>query len=160
MKKFINYSLAAMITLVLLSANNVNGQTWSKEQKAVWEVVQKGWDDYVSGDVEKAFSGVHEMYLGWNAEEPLPVSKESWIKEYNRWKEHVSFDYYDLKPASITVIGESAIVYYYFEFVMTFHKDEMKKTREVKGKNVEFYVKDGGQWMLLGDMTHYKETGN
>jgi hypothetical protein len=22
-----------------------------------------------------------------------------------------------------------------------------------RGKNVEFYVKDGGKWLLLGDMT-------
>ena len=160
MKKIVNYTLAATLTLVLLGATSLNGQSWSKEQKAVWEEVEKGWEGYVSGDVEKAFSGVHEMYLGWNAEEPLPVSKESWMKEYNMWNEYITFEYYDLKPARIVVVDESAIVYYYFEFIMDFDKDGKKKTREMKGRNVEFYIKDGGKWMLLGDMTNYKESGN
>jgi hypothetical protein len=33
-----------------------------------------------------------------------------------------------------------------------------KKQVHEKGKNVEFYVKEGGKWLLLGDMTVNDET--
>ena len=34
---------------------------------------------------------------------------------------------------------------------------DTKKQEEGKGKNVEFYVKEGGKWLLLGDMSVYED---
>ena len=33
----------------------------------------------------------------------------------------------------------------------------MKKEKKMEGRNVEFYVKDGGKWMLFGDMTYFDD---
>ena len=33
----------------------------------------------------------------------------------------------------------------------------MKKNSSMEGRNVEFYVKEGGNWMLFGDMTYFDE---
>jgi len=32
-----------------------------------------------------------------------------------------------------------------------------KEQESAKGRNAEFYVKAGGKWLLLGDMTVYEE---
>jgi len=34
---------------------------------------------------------------------------------------------------------------------------EKKAMEESHGKNVEFYVKEGGKWLLLGDLTLFNE---
>ena len=157
MKKLINYTIAVFMLVVLFGATAVNGQEWSKDQLAVWQEVEKGWEAYKSGDAEAAFSGIHEKYLGWNAEDPLPVSREKWKKEYEMWKQYLTIEHYDIQPARIVVTGNNAVVFYFFEMYSVFQKDDMKKTNEMEGRNVEFYVKENGKWMLLGDMTYVDE---
>ena len=49
------------------------------------------------------------------------------------------------------------MVYYYFEFSWTYEKGDYKKSKNMEGRNVEFFVKDGGDWMLFGDMTYFED---
>ena len=49
------------------------------------------------------------------------------------------------------------MVDYYFYYMATYTSGEQKIQREGNGKNVEFYVKEGGKWLLLGDMTVFSE---
>jgi len=157
MKKTINLSIAGLVCLLLLGTNALQAQDWSKDQKAVWNVIEKGWEAYTNGDSKTAFEGIHDNYLGWNSEDPLPTSKEKWMKEYDRWNEYVTFDYYDLQPARIVVTGNNAVAFYYFNYSSTYSKDDMKKNYDVEGRNVEFLVKEDGEWKLLGDMTYLED---
>jgi hypothetical protein len=34
---------------------------------------------------------------------------------------------------------------------------DKKEQEQMHGKNAEFYVKEGGKWFLLGDMTTFEE---
>lgn len=154
MKKMINYTLMTLICLAFFGLNNLNAQDWTKDQKAVWQEIEAGWEAWKTGDSDGAFKGIHDSYLGWNNEDPMPMSKEKWMRQYNEMKENVTVNYYDIEPARINVDGNNAAVYYYFEFSMTYKKGEMEKDMNMDGRNVEFYVKDGGKWMLFGDMTY------
>lgn len=52
-------------------------------------------------------------------------------------------------PARITVIDNAAVVNYYFTVSETITMGDEKKQQEFKDKNAEFYVKEGGKWLLL-----------
>lgn len=156
MKRIFNYAIITFVALAFICAS-AYGQEWTKDQKAVWQVVQDDWASWQSGDTEGAFNNVHEKYLGWNNDDPLPINKEKWIKMYEKFKEISKIEYYDLEPARILVEGDNAVVYYYFEFYTTITWEDEKKEKSIEGRNVEFYIKDGGKWMLLGDMSVFEE---
>jgi hypothetical protein len=71
--------------------------------------------------------------------------------------ENMKVMYSDMEPARITVVGDAAVVHYYFTFVALFSYEGKEFEREMEGKNAEFYIKDKGKWVLLGDMTYVKQ---
>ncbi len=150
------FTIALMLT-AFLCTSTLLGQNWSKEQKEVWKGVESGWEAWSKGDTEGAFNTIHDKYLGWNNDDALPMSKAKWMKMYNMYKEMSTVEYYDLNPARILVDGDNAVVYYYFEFYSTFKKGDKVKENHMEGRNVEFYIKQNGQWMLFGDMTYFEE---
>jgi ketosteroid isomerase-like protein len=154
MKKLMNIFTTALMLLAILSTSTLMGQEWSKEQKEVWKEVKSGWEAWSKGDTDGAFNSIHDKYLGWNNDDPLPMSKQKWMDTYNKYKDYMTVDHYDLSPARILVEGDNAVVYYYFEFHTTYKKGDKEKSSGMEGRNVEFYVKDNGKWMLFGDMTY------
>ena len=74
-----------------------------------------------------------------------------------KWSDYTKVEYYDIQPARIVVAGDNAVVYYFFSFSMVFEKGDKKKEKYNKGRNVEFYVKDGGKWLLMGDMSYMND---
>ncbi len=157
MKNFRNYFVIAFTCIALLGSSTLFAQEWSKDQKEVWQTVENGWAAWASGNMEGAFDGIHDKYLGWNNERPLPMSKAKWQEMYKKYSEFMKVQYYDLEPARIVVEGDNAIVYYYFSFYSVFEMGDIKEEEDVKGRNVEFYVKDGGNWLMMGDMSYYEE---
>ena len=157
MKKTMNLIVAAMVFCSFAFATPLTAQEWSKDQMAVWKSVEDGWAVWKSGDFDAMFNGIHEKYMGWNNQDPLPISKEKWSQMYEMWKDYIIIEYYDIQPARILVEGDNAVVYYFFNFSSVYSKGDKKKENSVEGRNVEFYVKKGGEWMLLGDMTYFEE---
>ena len=72
-------------------------------------------------------------------------------------KDFATLEYYDIEPARILVYKDVAVVHYYYEQYIIFTKDDEKTEYNYKGKNTEFYIKEGGNWLLIGDMTVWKE---
>jgi hypothetical protein len=101
------------------------------------------------GDLESSNATIHEQYIGWNQEMPLPTNKEKWVKKMEMMKDIATLVYYDIEPARILVYKDVAVVHYYYEQYIISTKDDEK----YKGKNTEFYIKEGGNWLLIGDMT-------
>ena len=71
-------------------------------------------------------------------------------------KDYVKLVDYDIEPARILVYDDVAVVHYYFEQTMTITKDDTTSEVNFKGKNAEFLIKEGGKWLLIGDMTFWK----
>jgi len=141
------------ICMMVTFTSSLNAQEWTRAQEEVWQAVESGWANWANKDVEGALAGLHDKYQGWNQDEPLPFNKQKMEKWYNSMKEMMEVKYYDIEPARITVTENAAVVDYYFSAYMEFTWGDEKKEKDVKGKNVEFFVKEKGKWLLLGDMT-------
>jgi hypothetical protein len=151
MKTSLKYAIILVFAFFITSS--VIAQEWTKEQKEVWQTVENMWAKWKANDVPGAAANLHEKYQGWNGNMPLPIGKEQMTQMFQDMKDMEKLDYYSLNPARITVSGNAAVVDYYFNYMVTRTMGTDKKQEHERGKNVEFYVKEGGKWQLLGDMT-------
>ena len=154
MKTLVKSALVAVITLM---ATHVFAQEWTKTQLEVWQVVEDGWKKWKAGDIAGEIALLHPKFQGWSSEEPVPLSKETTSQLYYSMKDNLTLDYYLLNPVRIVVLENAALVDYYFRYSISFTWGEQKKQEEGYGKIAEFYVKEGGKWLLLGDMTIHEE---
>ena len=99
-------------------------------------------------------------YQGWNDQLPLPLTKENTMQRYKETKDIFKVDHFSVYPARIVITENAAVVDYYYTLEATYTRGEKKELVESSGQNVEFYIKEGGKWLLLGDMTTVKEEGN
>jgi hypothetical protein len=129
------------------------GQEWTKAQKEVWQVVDDSWMKWTTGDIEAYTTFLHEKYQGWSKDSSLPMTKEMVKKSMQEMMKSSKLGYYEINPARITVTENAAVVDYFFYFKVTYTEAEVKELQEWYGTNVEFYVKEGDKWLLLGDFT-------
>lgn len=145
--------IAVSLLFFLLMTVVTIAQEWTDDQKEVWNVVNDSWGKFKTGDVDGMAAIIHPKYQGWTDSEPLPVDKEHMVAWYNEMKNIMQVKNFSLNPARIVVLKNSAVVDYYFSISSTYTWEGKQVSKNIKGKNVEFYVKDDGKWMLLGDMT-------
>ena len=149
MKKVLCVALVATLTMIVFKPSYA--QEWSKEQMEVWKVVQNIWQGWKDGNNDLVSAGLHAKYQGWSDDAPLPMGKETLLSWFTAMKGAFQVNYYSIEPARITVTKSAAVVdYYYYMNVSSLGED--KKTEEEKGKVVEFYIKEGDNWLLLGDL--------
>lgn len=156
MKKLQKSMIAAVLCVMISGASFA--QEWTKEQMEVWKVVQDTWNNWKTKNSDGIAAALHEKYQGWSEESPLPMGKQDLLKWFNDMKDMMTFHYFYITPARITVAGNAAVVDYYYEFSGEYKMGDKTIPEQMKGKNVEFYVKEGGKWQLLGDLM--VETGD
>jgi hypothetical protein len=149
--------IVAIGVFVMFTVNMARAQEWTKEQSEVWKVVQDTWKGWKAGDATAVMASVHEKYQGWSDQSPLPMGKQSMLEWYNSMKETMKISYYNIEPARIVVLKSAAVVDYYGYFNVSWDMGDDKGSKEIKGKFVEFYVKEGDKWLLLGDMMAHEE---
>jgi len=147
----------SMLVAFMLTAGITSAQEWSKEQTEVWKVVQDTWKGWKSGDVTAVAASFHEKYQGWSDDSPLPAGKQNVVDMFNSMKESMNISYYSIEPARIVVLKSAAVVDYYYYFNISWTTGDKSESKEIKGKIVEFYVSEGGKWLLLGDMMVHDE---
>ncbi len=153
MKKLINYRAVAMTVIAIFGALTLNAQIYSKEQKAVWQEVENKWTNWKAGDLDAAFANIDKDFLGWNDEDPMPISKDKWVnpmKETLNMRTKINFN---IEPARIFVRDNVAVVHYYYKYSFLYTDEEVSQQVSDEGKWSEFFFKDDGKWMLIGDFT-------
>ena len=140
--------MLAVLSFVLLATTSLYAQDWSAAQKEVWKNVEAYWALDAAGNLDGFMSYFHDNYMGWDINEPLPMDKAAVRKfidyEYKTTKTLV----YDIKPVAINVVGNVAIVdYYYTEIV----KDAEGKEKSRSGRWADVVMKQGDKWVLIGD---------
>lgn len=153
MKKLINYTAIATTMMALFGTLTLNAQICTKEQKAVWQEVENKWTNWKAGDLEAAFANIDKDFLGWNDEDPMPVSKDNWVnpmKETLNMRTKINFS---IEPARILVRDNAAVVHYYYKYSFLYTDGEESQKVSDEGKWTEFFVKDDDKWMLIGDFT-------
>jgi hypothetical protein len=147
-------SLKAIVFMLctLFFVTSALAQEWTKEQAELWGEIEASWMKWKDGDIDGALAGFHSDYLGWGSEYPMPADKAKITKWWNMMKDNYKVMMLDLTPVRIAVVGDAAVAHYYFSF----YGMRMGKEEAVQGKNTEFYVKENGKWLLLGDHTSTK----
>jgi hypothetical protein len=145
--------IAVIAWIAFIASTAVFAQDWTKAQKEVLQVAEDNWAKTKTGDIDGMGANIHEKYQGWNNEAPLPMNKEQMLKVYKKLNEISKLEDYSINPARIVVTDNAAVVDYYFWIQVTNTVGDKKAMEEIYGKNVEFYVKEGGKWLCLGDLT-------
>ena len=150
------------VVLLSLFAYHLNAQNWTKEQMEVWNVVLKSNEQLTKGDLDGYFANFHDDYEGWNNLEPLPVNKtlSKQMMPSAEMMESFKLNYSMINPARIVVSDDAAVVHYVFQWSATNTTDDGTFPISRSGKNTEFYVKEGGAWLLIGDMTLINSEGD
>lgn len=144
-----NLKTIVFVLCTFLFVTSAFAQEWTKDQLELWTSIEATWAKWKSGDTEGSLAAFHEGYLGWSNEYPMPADKAKVTKMWNMMKDDYEVMFLDLEPVRIVVVGDAAVAHYYFNFYAKFMGEE----KSVKGKNSEFYIKEGGKWLLLGDFT-------
>ncbi len=144
---------AVIAAVVMCIATSALAQEWTKEQTELWKVVEDSWVKWKEGDLDGMAAYFHEKYQGWSSDAPLPIGKTEIFKWYKEMKEFMKVDYISAEPARIVITKNAGVVDYYFSVNATYTRGEAKSSEVLKGKNAEFYVREDGKWLLLGDMT-------
>ena len=141
-------AMLAILLIALFAAPSLYAQEWSTAQKEVWKNVEAYWALDAAGNLDGFMSYFHDNYMGWDMNEPLPMDKVSVRKfvdyEYKTSKTLV----YNIKPVAINVVGNVAIVDYYYSRIM---KDAEGKDKSREGRWCDIVMKQGDKWVLIGD---------
>jgi len=134
--------------LFLLPSTFLFSQEWSAAQKEVWKNVEAYNALADAGNVEGFMAYVHNDYLGWSYQSPLPMDKAA----TKRYVEH-DFKAYktilsDIKPVAIGIFGNVAYVHYYYSGI---YKDSDGKEKSVSGRWTDILMKQGDKWVMIGD---------
>jgi hypothetical protein len=144
---------ALVVLVAFIATTVVVAQEWTKAQKEVWQIVEDSWAKWKAGDYDGVAAYVHEKYQGWNDQSPLPLTKAMMMQSNLEYKEISKLERFTVNPARIVITENAAVVDYYFHAETTYTTGEKKVPYNFHGQNAEFYVKEGGKWLLLGDMT-------
>jgi len=155
MKKTFKMAWIAVLSIFVMQA--AHSQEWTKAQSEVWQVVENTWMKWKQNDIAGSTASLHAKYQGWNSMMPLPISKSDVIKMDEEMKDKSKILQYSINPARIVVTENAAVVHYYFYISEEYTYGEKKEVNDYSGKNTDFFIKEEGKWMLLGDMTYLNQ---
>jgi ketosteroid isomerase-like protein len=138
----------AVAVLLLLPSAYLFSQEWSAAQKEVWKNVEAYNALADAGNVEGFMAYVHNDYLGWNNQSPLPMDKATVKKFVEHGFMTSKTILSNIKPAAIGVFGNFAYVHYYYVVI---YKDADGKEKSESGRWTDILMKQGDKWVMIGD---------
>ena len=154
MKKFFACAITTIVLLFMVTP--IFAQEWSKEQTELWKVLQERYTKWQNGDFDGFTALVHDQYQGWSNNDPLPLGKEMLVSRFKDLIKSMKLESNMMNPARIVITKNAAVVDFYFALTFVSTAKDKQNKMELNGKNVEFFVKENGKWLLLGDMTEFK----
>ena len=138
----------ALAILLLLPSAYLFSQEWSAAQKEVWKNVEAYNALSDAGNVEGFMAYVHNDYLGWSYNSPLPMDKAA-VRKFVEYEFTTSKTILtNIKPAGIGIFGNVAVVHYYY---VTIYKDAEGKEKSGAGRWTDILMKQGDKWVMIGD---------
>ncbi len=121
------------------------GQSWTKEQQEVWNRVQACVGYFTAQNVDAVMDCIHDDFVGWLYGEPVPRGKNNFRTIGKYFMENVRVSASEMRPVSIMVRGDFAIVHYYGFNVYEGSMDV------VQDKWTDILVREGGVWRWIAD---------
>jgi len=142
--KFFTFSLSTFIVLVFTAMSF--GQTWSDKQLEVWNVIEAQWKASMEKDATWPDKTLHEKFLGWDNERPMPRDKSSMPNWVRYTIENTTTLIQELYPVGIIVQGNTAVAHYFYSQVSENRKGERETSH---GRYTDVLVKENGTWRFL-----------
>jgi hypothetical protein len=121
-------------------------QEWSAEQKEAWGICDKMHETWANRDLEGYMSCLHENFVGWYNQDPLPIDKKTLQLWEEHWLSTTKIHRTTSKPVSIRITDDIAIVNLYGTAVR--ENENGSKLTYTKWTNV--CKKENGEWLILG----------
>lgn len=147
MKKFASISAVLMIGMIAFTPVAQAAGHMSEAESEVWAVVAASWEDETKETGAWPSEYLHDDAHAWGVEWPMPRDAES-ITNWSRFGAESGENLvYELFPMTVTVSGDTAVVYYASVQVRENHED--KRERESTGL-VETLVRTDAGWKFIG----------
>jgi len=146
------------LIFILLIPFAALAQNWTTEQQEVIDHIKSCWDGWVKALEEKNFDiwaevcPFDEDAAYWFTFSGTPAIGTGIQKRgltgglFLKWKK---VDWLDLRPISIKIDGDVALVHFYGVWVEEDYKGEVSQTED---KRFEVFRKKDGQWTFIGGM--------
>jgi len=144
--------LRGVLALVLMLPAKAQCQTWSPEQKEVWDALITCWN---AKELEPYRACVHDDYQTFGSGRNVPAGKTDVLANVAERLETVETIWDNSKPMNIDIRGNVAVVLYISDW-----RERNTQTGEVtRGTTnwTEVWVKEDGRWQCLTD--HGREVG-
>ncbi len=149
--------LCTIVLITAFSANALQAQQWSAEQKEVWEFEKACWQKFIDKDMAAIRSCFHEDYRGWYSANPVPMplpSEAAWTREMEKSRMVA----HNMTPHHIMVYGNVAIVHLTASITEETEPDQPDKTTWYHWTDIS--LKEDGKWSWIADHGHPGNQGN
>ncbi len=121
-------------------------QEWSTEQKEALDIVEKMNESWANRDLDGYMSCLHENFIGWYNEDPLPIDKKSLRNWEEHWLSTTKILRNEFKPVSIKVTDDIAIVNSYSKAI----REDENGAKFTNSKWTVVCKKEDGKWLMMG----------
>lgn len=138
----------ALATVYCLLTVPVFGQSWSAEEQEVWSFVETITKQAADGKVTEFAKSFHKDFVGWAPGGLVPDTRADRVKKIDFFVPKSKTLYYELRPLSIKVHGNIAIVHYIYSSLSS------RGTDAPEGSTTywtDVYKKEDGKWQLIAD---------
>lgn len=124
-----------------------DSEEWSKEQKELWQHLERHWEILIQGKVPEFLEYIHPDFRGFGHESPLMIDKRWLTKWVGFWCENTKFPIHYLSPISCGIFqnGNLAIIQYY---LFTIEKSLEHTKRSVRRYTMT-WIKENNKWQVI-----------
>ncbi len=126
----------------------VFGQSWTAEEQEVWSFVETITKQVTDGKVEEFAKSFHKDFVGWAPGGLVPDTRADRVKMINFFVPQSKSFYYELRPLSIKVHGNVAIVHYIYTSLSSRGGGAPERSTTYW---TDVYKKEDGKWQLIAD---------
>ena len=138
--KSISISILVCVFIVA-SGFQAFGEEWTAEQKEVWTVLITNIENFKTGDVDKIMEGLHDDFILWWNDMPIPVEKELAFYRYRAWFKYDIPKNWEIEPLTIKIIGNVASVFYTYKL--------SGKILSGTGRAMKTWIKQENRWIMI-----------
>jgi len=121
-------------------------QEWSAEQKEAFGIVEQMNDSWANRDLDGYMSCLHENFIGWFQDNPLPIDKKTLRQWEDHWLSTSKILHHQIKPVSIKVTDDIAIVNSYSSAI----REDETGAKPTNSKWTNICKKEDGKWLIIG----------
>jgi ketosteroid isomerase-like protein len=141
--------ISMLFLALLISAAQVQAQTWSAAEKEVLQAMEDCGRAYMEEDLEAvAANCYHDDYVRFRRPAPTTFNKADVLDSTQMFWADNDVVRWTAKPLAIRIVGNVAVVHFY---VYAMVQDKEGKRRFQRNRHTDVWVKEEGKWSKIAD---------